>query len=101
MKFKTVGLLLHRRRLIRPRVSPHRVIRQRAQTPPLPPPPLQATCNTYKRGKMCPFDKCCLFAHGINELRRCPLQQGSNSMCVSLFSRGFVRAACCATASAS
>ena len=42
----------------------------------------QATCNTYKRGKMCPFDKCCLFAHGINELRRCPFEHASMKMCV-------------------
>jgi hypothetical protein len=45
---------------------------------------LQATCNTYKRGKMCPFDKCCLFAHGVNELRRCPFELGSSTMCVLL-----------------
>jgi hypothetical protein len=31
------------------------------------------TCNTYRKGKMCPFDKRCLFAHGANEMRRNPL----------------------------
>jgi hypothetical protein len=31
---------------------------------------------------MCPFDKCCLFAHDVDELRRCPFEYGSNKMCV-------------------
>lgn len=34
------------------------------------------TCNTYRKGKMCPFDKRCLFAHGANEMRRNPLIAG-------------------------
>lgn len=30
------------------------------------------TCNSYRRGKVCPFEKRCFFAHGPNELRRNP-----------------------------
>mmetsp|Transcript_41541 Transcript_41541/g.97438 ORF Transcript_41541/g.97438 Transcript_41541/m.97438 type:complete len:406 (-) Transcript_41541:2564-3781(-) len=30
------------------------------------------TCNAYRRGKVCPFEKRCFFAHGPNELRRNP-----------------------------